>query len=68
MYKLRRVYICDICDKVSLPGEYSSVFGDVIKSVPRKWQIVGKMHFCPVCYETWCSVILREKKARQYDD
>ena len=60
MYKLRRVYICDACDAVSLPGTWATPCGDIRKILPKGWEKVGGMHFCPACYEAWRLTVLRK--------
>lgn len=50
MYKIKRVYICDICQKVGLPVEYCDYF-DSWKGPPEGWHTVGKYHYCKECFE-----------------
>ena len=68
MYKLKRVYICDACDAVSLPKLRILPFGDDIKVMPAGWEEVGRMHFCPVCYVAYRQVVMQEENRRASDN
>lgn len=64
MYKIKRVYICDICQKVGLPVEYFDGFG-FWKGLPEHWHTVGKYHYCEECYEAVVKIKKKEKKKKE---
>lgn len=48
MYKLKHVYICDCCGKVTLPCTYCFI-DDMWKDVPENWLTFNKTHLCETC-------------------
>lgn len=57
MYKLKRVYICDACDAVALPGSWLTPCGDIVRLLPKGYEKVGGMHFCSKCYEAFRAAV-----------
>ena len=49
MYKLKRVFICDICENVALPREVPDNMDGVVKVPPAGWRSNGKVHICSRC-------------------
>ena len=64
MYKIKRVYICDICQKVGLPVEYFDGFG-FWKGPPEGWHTVGKYHYCEGCYKAVVEIKTKDKKEKE---
>ena len=62
-YKLRKVYICDHCKKVSLPDIWLSSSGSY-KQIPEGWEHLGKEHLCPECYKTYMQFRYPELKVK----
>lgn len=52
MYKLRKVYICDHCGKITLPERARCADGIVRSCVPVGWGCLfaEKYHLCDRCY------------------
>lgn len=48
MYKLKRVYICDVCYTAALPA-IELLPNDCYKVMPSGWEAFGKEHLCPKC-------------------
>lgn len=55
MYKLKWVYICNLCRRAALPKDTIDMFGGKMKILPNDWTGKDKAHFCPEC-----SKMLRE--------
>lgn len=49
MLKIRRVYVCDICDKVALPEYVIDGNGKMHRMRPSGWERIYEMDFCNVC-------------------
>ena len=67
MYKIKRVYICDICQKVGLPVEHIDYF-DCWKGPPEGWHTVGKYHYCEDCFTAVKKIKTQEKRKRKTKD
>ena len=65
MYKIKRVYICDICQKVGLPVTYYEPYGDCWKAPPEGWHTVGKYHYCKECYEAVVKIRMKCEKGEK---
>ena len=62
-YKLRKVYICDHCKKVSLPDIWLSPGGSY-KQIPEGWEYLGNEHLCPECYKAYLQFRYPELKLK----
>lgn len=61
MYKLKHVYICDHCGKVTLPHTYGCM-DDVWKGVPENWVTINKIHLCETCGEAYKQLQMNVQK------
>ena len=62
MRKIKRVYICDVCDAVELPRIRLSPCGMTHKTLPSGWEGVGSFHLCPACYEAFRQTIIKNRE------
>ena len=61
MYKLRHIYICDHCGKISLPDNYEGC-----KFLPSGWRSIGcKLHLCATCYSAYVQLMHDNKDLRE---
>ena len=51
MYKLKWVYICNLCQRAALPKEVVDAFGGKAKILPDGWENRDKAHLCPACVD-----------------
>ena len=64
MYKLKWVYICNMCGKVVQPVPAIDIMGKPRKTYPDGWEQKGNSHLCADCVE----VLARNPQRRaEYD-
>lgn len=51
MYKLRHVYICNLCQTPALPIKDYTMLGERVMLPPKGWETKGKVHICSACVE-----------------
>lgn len=67
MYKLKKVYICDNCGKISLPDVNCHGI-DSFKTMPENWDKIGKSHFCETCGMAFRRFLEEEKQRRAQEE